>query len=302
MDRAARRTDQKLAAMEKRLKQIYSRAHGEISEKWAAYVNSHQERAKPLYDAIQAATTPDEKKKAEAAFSRYVNNVIRDNQRYQDLTEQFAANLTNVNKTAQAYINGQLPEIYAINYNEIGSQIKKQVKGYSFDVVNQDVVKRLATENKTLLPYKTVDEKKTIRWNTKKVNAEVTQGIIQGDSIPDIAKRLRNVTEMNLASSVRNARTTTTSAQNKGRIDSFHAAEEKGVILKKVWLATNDTRTREEHLELDGQERDIDEPFENSLGPIMYPGDINADPANVYNCRCTMITKVMGFKRFTEDE
>ena len=188
MDRAARRTDQKLAAMEKRLTQIYSRAHGEISEKWAAYVNSHQERAKPLYDAIQAATTPDEKKKAQADFSRYVNNVIRDNQRYQDLTAQFAANLTNVNKTAQAYINGQLPEIYAINYNEIGSQIKKQVKGYSFDVVNQDVVKRLATENKTLLPYKTVDEKKTIRWNTKKVNAEVTQGIIQGDSIPDIAK------------------------------------------------------------------------------------------------------------------
>ena len=102
MDRAARRTDQKLAAMEKRLTQIYSRAHGEISEKWAAYVNSYQERAKPLYDAIQAATTPEEKKKAQADFSRYVNNVIRDNQRYQDLTEQFAANLTNVNKTAQA--------------------------------------------------------------------------------------------------------------------------------------------------------------------------------------------------------
>lgn len=302
MDKAAKWTDKKLVAMEKRLTRIYSRAQSEIGSKWAAYVNSYKERAKPIYEAMQAATTPEEKKKAQDEFSRYINNVIRDDQRYKDLTEQYAVSLTNVSKTAQAYINEQLPEIYAINYNEVGKQIKSQVKGYSFDVVNQDVVKRLATENKTLLPYKTVDEKKSIRWNTKRVNAEVTQGILQGDSIPDIAKRLRNVTSMELASSIRNARTTTTSAQNKGRIDSLHRAEDKGVILKKVWLATNDTRTREEHLELNGQERDVDEPFENSLGEIMYPGDVNADPANVYNCRCTLITKIVGFKTFTEGE
>ena len=55
--------------------------------------------------------------------------------------------------------------------------------------------------------------------------------------------------------------------------------------------------TREEHLELDGQEREIDEPFENSLGEIMYPGDPDADPANVYNCRCTLVTRVLGFRR-----
>ena len=120
---------------------------------------------------------------------------------------------------------------------------------------------------------------------------------MQGESIPDISKRLTHVTEMNLTSAIRNARTATTSAENRGRMDSYHRAQDMGVQIVKVWMATNDERTREEHLELDGQEREIDEPFENSIGKIMYPGDPDADPANVYNCRCTLVTRVVGFGR-----
>lgn len=48
-----------------------------------------------------------------------------------------------------------------------------------------------------------------------------------------MAKRLRNVTEMNKAASVRNARTMATSAENKGRMDSFTRAKADGIILKK---------------------------------------------------------------------
>jgi hypothetical protein len=50
----------------------------------------------------------------------------------------------------------------------------------------------------------------------------------------------------------------------------------------------------------------VDEPFETPLqiganlfitDRIMYPGDPEAHPANVYNCRCTIAAKVMGFKK-----
>ena len=41
----------------------------------------------------------------------------------------------------------------------------------------------------------------------------------------------------------------------------------------------------------------IDKPFENSIGKIMFPGDPSADGANVYNCRCTLVSKVKGFKK-----
>lgn len=29
----------------------------------------------------------------------------------------------------------------------------------------------------------------------------------------------------------------------------------------------------------------------------MYPGDPDADPANVYNCRCTLGSEIIGFKK-----
>lgn len=88
-----------------------------------------------------------------------------------------------------------------------------------------------------------------------------------------------------------------TSAESKGRLDSFAKAEADGIILKKEWIATKDNRTRDWHAELDGQLADRDKPFINSIGEIMYPGDPHADPANTYNCRCTLGSKILGFNK-----
>ena len=97
---------------------------------------------------------------------------------------------------------------------------------------------------------------------------------------------------------VRNARTMVTSAENKARQDGFERAADNGIIFKREWIAANQPgRTRDAHLELNGTLADPDEPFHNSLGDIMYPGDPAADPANVYNCRCTLGSKIIGFKK-----
>lgn len=295
MDKGHATTDKYLLTMEKRLTGIYSRANKEIGKKLKEYLAELEPREKELKDAIESAKSPELREKAEEAYQTFITGKTLRSGRFNELSRQYANELLKVNQTAAEYVNDRMSAIYATNYNAVGGDIASKVRGYSFELVDASTVKSLATKDKTLLPYKVVDGKKDVRWNTKQVNSEVLQGILQGESIPNIAKRLQNVTEMNLASSIRNARTSTTSAQNRGRMDSFHRAEEMGVKLLKVWLSTNDPRTREEHVELDGQEREIDEPFENSLGEIMYPGDPDADPANVYNCRCTMITKVVGF-------
>ena len=67
--------------------------------------------------------------------------------------------------------------------------------------------------------------------------------------------------------------------------------------MKREWIATNDGRTRHWHAELDGVEVDVDEPWVNEFGEIMFPGDPSADPANTYNCRCSMAANVIGFKK-----
>ena len=285
-------TDQILKEMEKHLTQIYKTAQNDISKKIDAYFDKYTAADSKKRKQLQAGEI------TEAEYKAWQKGQLMTGSHWYAMEQQISKEISSVNKTAAAYINGKLPEVYALNYNEIGDQINGVVKGYSFELVDAHTVKNLATSDKTLLPYKTVDGKKDERWNTKRVNAEVMQGIIQGESIPHLASRLsKSIPEMNRDSAIRNARTTVTSAENKGRMDSYHAAEEMGIVVKKRWVATHDLRTRPEHAELDGVEIDVDEPFVNSYGEIMYPGDPDADPANVYNCRCRLVSQIVGFKK-----
>ena len=141
-----------------------------------------------------------------------------------------------------------------------------------------------------------LDFSRDIAWNIEKMNAEVLQGILQGEPIEKIADRLAQVIGMNLRSAISAARTMVTSAENKGRQDGFERAAAMGIILEREWIATSDGRTRDWHRELDGVTVGVDEPFENAIGKIMYPGDPSANGANVWNCRCTIAAKVLGFK------
>ena len=213
--------------------------------------------------------------------------------RFKALTETTAAQLANVNKTALAYVNGELPEVYSVNYNALSKSVDG-VGGYSFALIDADTVKNLATTDKSLLPYKQLDEKADIRWNVKKMNAEVLQGILQGEPMDKIASRLSKVTEMNATAAIRNARTMVTGAENKGRQDSYARATADGIILERTWLATNDSRTRHSHAVLDGETKPIDTPFSNGL---MYPGDPNGRPEELWNCRCSVAAVIKGFKK-----
>lgn len=289
-DIAHAKTDQKLEEMEKRLSAIYSRAEKEITKKYN--------------DLLQKIAIQDRKKRelvesgklSEDEYKKWRKKKLLYEKQAKERANEISAELSRVNEMAMAYVNGELPEIYGLNYNAIEKTIK-EIGGYSFTLVDADTVRNLALNDETLLPYKYIDGKKDIRWNTKKVNAEVLQGILQGESIPDIAKRLSHVTEMNKAAAIRNARTSVTSAECKGRQDSYIRATNDGIILKREWIATNDGRTRHSHRLLDGQIAEVGKPFESELGDIMYPGDPEANPANVYNCRCTIAAKVIGFRK-----
>ena len=280
-----------MSDLNKRLKTIYGRANRELTEKVSSFFERFEEADKKHRALVE------EGKLSEKEYQKWRINTLMTGERYKQMQKDVADTLLNVNKVAASYINAEMPGVYASNFNRVGKDAAKQVPGYSFDLVSAQTVRKLATEDKTLLPYKYVDGRKDERWNTKKVNSEILQGIIQGESIPKIAKRLGNVTEMNRESAVRNARTAITGAQNSGRFDGMKQLEDDGVILKKEWVAAVDSHTREAHLELNGQQVDVDEPFVVDGKEIMFPGDPECEyPELVYNCRCALRTVVIGFR------
>lgn len=289
-DTAHYQTDLKLEEMEKRLSAIYSRAEKEIQKTADEYFSKFAKQDEAKRKLLEQGKITEEE------YTKWRKGKLMYGKRFTEMKEQCAKQLLNVNQTALAYINGKLPEVYAINYNALESAVDG-VGGYSFTLVDADTVRNLAVTDASLLPYKEIDPAKDIPWNMKKINAETLQGILQGESMDKIAKRMMNVQEMNKTQAIRSARTIVTGAENKGRQDSYKRAEKDGIVMKREWIATNDSRTRHWHAELDGVEVDIDEPWVNEFGKIMFPGDPSADPANTYNCRCSMRSIVKGFKK-----
>ena len=172
----------------------------------------------------------------------------------------------------------------------IGSKAPKTLRtGISFDIYDEKAVERLTVENPQILPEWKIDEPKDYKWNYRRVQNTVIQGIVSGDSVHDIGQRLTGeLAAGNAAKMKMFARTALTGANNAGRVERMKEAEQMGIRVLKKWLAVHDARTRDSHAKLDGQTAKPDEDFASELGPIKYPGDPTADPANVYNCRCTL--------------
>lgn len=299
MDNARNLTDKQLEVIEKRIAEIYAQAHDELVAKWNKFMHEQGQHIKNLQD--QYYTTKNAGFTAEAKeLGRQLGIAKKDltlkNQYYKDMVDATTSQLAKVNQTALDYINGQMPQIYALNYNQ--AKETADTVGIRFDLINENVVMRRIIDDDITLPKKNIDIPKDQRWNTKQLNSSVLQGIIQGESMDDIAKRILPVVNNNYKAAIRNARTMVTGAENVGRLDSYKQLQDDGLILRKVWMATPDGRTRDWHVDMDGQEVEIDQYFIDGLGnELEYPGDPMGSPETVYNCRCTMITNVIGFKR-----
>ena len=298
VDKAHLATDELLDKMERRLRAIYTRASREIGEAWKAYLKEAGMEIADLqrqYQEAKAANDTELTRQLGKSLQKAKRERTFTDKRYRELTRQTAEQLAHVNETATAYINNNLPEVYAMNYNATGEAFNG-IGGYSFTLTDADTVRNLVESDRSFLPMRDLDFSRDVAWNIEKMNAEVLQGILQGEPIDKIADRLAQVIGMNLRSAISAARTMVTSAENKGRQDGFERAAAMGIILEREWIATSDGRTRDWHRELDGVTVGVDEPFENAIGKIMYPGDPSANGANVWNCRCTIAAKILGFK------
>lgn len=110
-----------------------------------------------------------------------------------------------------------------------------------------------------------------------------------GLSIDDIAGRLNDeLFEGRLEDHVaeRAARTGTISTSNTG---SHSAFEEADSVVGEEWLATGDSRTRDDHVEADGQVVAIDNSFEVGGVYGAHPGDPSLPVGQIVQCRCTVV-------------
>lgn len=203
------------------------------------------------------------------------------------MRDVLAEDLVKVDQKVLSMVNGYTPEAYALNHNYATFDIEKNTQiDTSYTLYSRETVEHLMKEDPDLLPKRKLDIPKDKIWNKRHINSAITQGVLQGDDIKTISKRLRQVTDMDKSAAIRNARTMITGAQNAGRLDAFRRAAELGIEIQKQWVATFDSRTRFSHAHMDGKIVDWDKKFSNGL---LFPGDPDGEPSEVYNCRCSIV-------------
>lgn len=271
--------------LEGKIKKIYAQAYREIEEKLDTFLAKSVIKEKEYEAKVQAG------KLSQEWFDRWKSGQVFIGKRWRDLQQNIANEIYNSRKSATDMINDERKAVFQDNVNYAQYTIDKDHSfGISFTLYDNATVTRLIKEDPDLVPdIKYPDPSIDYAWSKKQITSAITQGILQGESIPELAKRVgKKLQSSNTASMVRCARTAMTGAQNSGRIQAMHNAQGMGIDVEKLWIATLDGRTRDSHRDLDGQLAKVDEPFHSLLGDIMFPGDPNAAPANVWQCRCSL--------------
>lgn len=325
-DPAHKATDELLRELEGKISKEYQKAATEASVKLQRHMSAfatkdaakRQELAKGLI--------------SQKEYNDWRVGQIMTGKRWEEMRDTLAQDFHNANRIARSVANGYMPEVYAINHNYGTFLIEKgSLLNTSYTLYDRQTIERLLRDNPDLLKppgkqleqtfgefdaykagrhvkispkkeaafKKLLKENKDIRWQHGKIQSVTLQSILQGESVPNMCRRIaREMGEINRAATIRYARTATTEAENAGRINSFRRAKDMGIKMRQQWVATLDDRTRQSHVDMDGEIADVGDTFSNGL---RYPADPLGDPEEVYNCRCTLVAVIDGISSDISD-
>lgn len=278
-DAISRNTVSELQGVETAMNTIYKSASTEAIAKGDAFFDTFKDEWDTNAAALAAGTL------SLAAWMAWANKKFK-SKHFKNLIADMATLIVSVDATSLQLINNTRFGILAYAHNYTGYTLTNNYK-LSFSLMNAQTVALLQQGKSPILPVLSVQKRKTTKWVNDKIRREVAAGMLQGESVQKISRRLTNVTNMSKTAAIRNARTACTCAENTGRQTAYEEAAKQGLELKKRWLCTVDARTRSSHAHLDGELVPYNKPFSNGL---RFPGDPQGRPEEVYNCRCTMVT------------
>lgn len=290
-DYAAEWTDKQIAALERRIRSIYSQAKTDTDDKildfWQKFEKKDAKHREELKKGIIT----------KADYQDWLRGQAFQGKQWDALKERMVQGFTDADKIAYSIVHDTQDDVFATNANYMAYSIESDLGiNYGFGIQNKETVKHLLASDETLLPRKYIKNSENRRYVSTIIDKYVAQGILQGEPLRDVAKRILNgVAGTEMRYCMVNARTAMTCAQNAGRQYTLDDAVERlGIEVQKKWSSSGDEHVRESHQEIDGEIVDYDKPFSNGL---MYPGDPHGAPAEVYNCRCALGEVVKGLKK-----
>lgn len=229
------------------------------------------------------------------AETENLQSVIYQIQYQEALKKQINGILDTLNGDQFSTISEYLAKSYESGFVGAMYDIHGQGVPLIFPIDQDQVVQAVTLDTKLSKPlYNKLGE--NVNLLKKRVANNISRGIAQGQSYSDIAKNIAvgmvgNYARMNggaLYNAMRITRTEAHRISQQAAYDALKKAKDNGADVVKQWDATLDKRTRPSHARVDGEIRELDEPFSNGL---MKPGDPNGRAAEVINCRCQLLQR-----------
>ena len=266
-------------AVIKRLKQVYNQALKDIEKKAQAL----QDEINRLDAMARLATDADEKAKL---LSMKQSKIYQ--KQYQDaMKKQIGSILDNLQVEGFKTVSDYLQRCYEDGF--VGTMFDLQGQGIPlcFPMDQEAIVRAVQLDSKISQGlYSRLGE--DVALLKKKITAQVSRGIATGMSWQQVAQQLAATTNIGYNNAVRIARTEGHRIQVQGAMDACYKAKEMGADVVKQWDSTLDDSTRESHVAVDGEIRELDKPFSNGL---KFPGDPSGGAAEVVNCRCALLQR-----------
>ena len=202
-------------------------------------------------------------------------------------------------------LESYLKVLHSKNFNTIDEYLKECYKqahiGTLFDLQGQGVPLILPLNQEQIIKAVTLNSKlsaplyNALGYNLDalkiSVVQEISRGIAQELSYEEIARNLKNVTNVDYNKSLRIAKTEGHRIQQEATYDVQKRAIQKGADVVKQWDSTLDGKTRPTHRSLDGKIVGVDEYFKSESGyKALYPGGFNVASEDC-NCRCCLLQR-----------
>ena len=273
-------------AVIKRLTQVYNQSLKDVTAK-----------SKKLYDEIEELTSiyDDVEDEAEKAVlkSRIQSKVYQ--KQYQDsLKKQVSDILDNMHENSYTTVADYLKKSYEDGFVGTLYDLQGQNIPLAFPLDQEAMVRAVQLDSKISTGlYKHIGE--DVALLKKHITAQVSRGIASNMTFAQIAQQLS--TKMvgqykkpggSLYNAMRIARTEGHRIQCQAGMDACYKAKEKGADVVKMWDSTMDAKTRDSHVAVDGEIKELDEKFDNGL---MFPGDPSGAAAEVIHCRCALLQR-----------
>ncbi len=213
------------------------------------------------------------------------------------IRKQISAILDKLNTEQFSTISEYLTECYENGF--VGTLYDLQGQGIPLiiPIDQEEVVKAILHDTKLSKPlYDSLGE--DVTYLKKQIQNTLSRGIAQGSSYADIAKKLTlemvgDYSKMRggaLSKAYTIARTEGHRIQSEAAFNAQVKAKENGAEVFKQWDAALDKRTRPRHAQLDGQLREVDDPFEVAGRKAMFPGGFGVAAEDI-NCRCALLQR-----------